>query len=318
MSLMQSLRHWLASGLSLEPARVAPDGGGQPPLPAAPALPVVRSRRATIDGVELFWREAGPADGPAIVLLHGFPSSSHMFRKLIPLLADRFRVIAPDYPGFGHSSAPADYDWTFDNLAATVDRLLDRLEVRRAVFYMQDYGGPVGMRLAVTDPARVAGFVIQNANFRMEGVSQAAADVFMPLWQQNDDRNARQLLTAEMTKFQYTAGARDPDGLDPDAWTHDQATTLDREGATERQLALFRDYASNVARYDAWADWMREHQPPTLVTWGSGDPFFLVPGAEAMVRELNDAELHLFDSGHFALEEDAAGIAGLIRRRFLA
>lgn len=286
---------------------------------AAPAagLPGVRTRTVTVDGLDVFYREAGLPDSPAIVLLHGFPSSSHMYRDLIPLLAGRFRVIAPDYIGFGHSDAPpADaFAYTFDNLARVTQALLDRIGVADAVLYMHDYGGPVGLRLAVARPGSVRGLVFQNANAYMEGVSQAAIDVFMPLWQHGDESGARRMLLAQTTRYQYVAGARDPDALNPDAWTHDQAL-LDRPGSAERQLALFKDYQSNVASYDAWHAYFRMHQPKTLVAWGRGDPFFTVAGAEAFRRDLPDAQVHLLDSGHFALEEDAPTVAALIERTF--
>lgn len=289
------------------------------PFATETALPRVHKRFATVGGLRVFYREAGDPSLPPLVLLHGYPSSSHMYRDLIPLLADRFHVIAPDYIGFGHSAAPdvADFDYTFDNLAAHVQALLDALGVRRAVFYMQDYGGPVGLRLASDRPAQVAGLVVQNANAYMEGVSQAAADVFMPLWQQGDEAGARRMLLAETTQFQYTAGARDAASLSPDAWVHDQAL-LDRPGSAERHLALFRDYQTNVASYDAWHAYFRQHQPRSLVVWGQGDPFFTVAGAQAFGRDLEDLELHLLDGGHFALEEHAAEVAALIKRRFAA
>lgn len=285
---------------------------------AATAPEQVRARGAVVDGLKVFYREAGDARAPAIVLLHGFPSSSHMYRDLIPRLADRFRVIAPDYIGFGHSDAPslAEYAYTFDNLAATTQRLLDQIGVDDAVFYMQDYGGPIGLRLAEARPERVKGLIFQNANAYKEGVSQAALDVFMPLWQHGDETGARQMLLAETTRFQYVAGARRPEALNPDAWTHDQAL-LDRPGNDARQLALFKDYQNNVARYEAWHGYFRTHQPKSLVAWGRGDPFFSVAGAEAFKRDLRDLEVHYFETGHFALEEDAAPIAALIKRYFL-
>ena len=278
----------------------------------------VRARSALVDGLKVFFREAGDALAPAIVLLHGFPSSSHMYRDLIPLLADRFRVIAPDYIGFGHSDAPtvAEYAYTFDNLAATTRRLLDQIGVDDAIFYMQDYGGPIGLRLAAARPERVKGLIFQNANAYMEGVSQAAIDVFMPLWQSGDETGARQMLLAETTRYQYVAGARQAEAINPDAWTHDQAL-LDRPGNDARQLALFKDYQTNVASYDAWHAYFRTHQPKSLLVWGQGDPFFTVAGAEAFKRDLENLEVHYFDTGHFALEEDAAPIAALIKRYFL-
>lgn len=278
----------------------------------------VRSRSALVDGRKVHYREAGAPDAPAIVLLHGFPSSSHMYRELIPLLADRFRVIAPDYIGFGHSEAPtvAEYDYTFDNLATSVQQLLEQIGVDQALYYMQDYGGPIGLRLATARPEKVQGLIFQNANAYMDGVSQAVFDVFMPLWQSGDETGARQMLLAETTRYQYVAGSRSVETLNPDAWTHDQAL-LERPGSEARQLALFRDYQTNVALYDDWHAYFRTHQPKSLVAWGQGDPFFTVAGAEAFKRDLRHLEVHYFNTGHFALEEDAEPIAALIKRYFL-
>lgn len=285
--------------------------------PVTSSANATRYRRAQVRGRTVFYREAGQADAPAIVLLHGFPSSSHMFRDLIPLLADRFRVIAPDYIGFGHSDAPSveDFSYTFDNLAAHVQGLLDQIGVTQAIFYMQDYGGPVGMRLATAHPERVQGLVVQNANAYMEGLTPAVAAVFMPLWERGDETGARSMLAAETTRFQYTEGASDPAALNPDAWLHDQAL-LDRPGSPARQMALFRDYQNNVPLYDSWHAYFRQHQPKTLVAWGKGDPFFGVPGAEAYKRDLKNIRVELLDSGHFALEEDAVRVAELIKQTF--
>lgn len=270
-----------------------------------------------INGLRTFYRAAGHPSQPVIVLLHGFPSSSHMFRDLIPLLADHFRVIAPDYIGFGHSAAPTtdEFDYTFDSLTAHVQALLDRLEITSAIYYMQDYGGPVGLRLATAHPERVRGLVVQNANAYMEGLTPAVAGVFMPLWEKGDESGARQMLLAETTRMQYTAGARHPERLNPDAWVLDQAL-LDRPGSAARQLALFKDYQHNVPLFDVWQAYFRQHQPKTLVAWGQGDPFFGVPGAEAFRRDLKDVRVELLDSGHFALEEDAPRVADLIKQTF--
>jgi pimeloyl-ACP methyl ester carboxylesterase len=270
-----------------------------------------------IHGLRTFYRAAGDPAYPVIVLLHGFPSSSHMYRDLIPLLSDRFRVIAPDYIGFGHSAAPTvdQFDYTFDGLTAHVQALLDRLEVTDAIYYMQDYGGPIGLRLATAHPERVRGLVVQNANAYMEGLTSAVAGVFMPLWERGDDTGARQMLLAETTQMQYTGGARHPERLNPDAWVLDQAL-LDRPGSAERQMALFRDYQHNVPLFDVWQAYFRTHQPKTLVAWGRGDPFFGVPGAEAFRRDLKDVRMELLDSGHFALEEDATRVAELIKQTF--
>lgn len=274
-------------------------------------------RNTTINGLNVFYREAGNPSSPTIVLLHGFPSSSHMFRDLIPQLADKFHVIAPDFIGFGHSAAPlaTEFEYSFDALAAHVQALLDHLKITKAIFYMQDYGGPVGLRLASTRPQQVAGLVVQNANAYIDGISEAAANIFMPLWNNNDETGARQMLLAETTKYQYTAGAANPENLNPDAWTMDQAA-LDRPGDADRQLALFKNYQSNVGLYDTWHAYFREHQPKTLIAWGKGDPFFTVPGAEAYKRDLKDIEVHYLNGGHFALEEFSSDVAQLIKARF--
>jgi pimeloyl-ACP methyl ester carboxylesterase len=270
-----------------------------------------------VNGLRTFYRAAGDPAHPVIVLLHGFPSSSHMFRDLIPLLADRFRVIAPDYIGFGHSAAPTveQFDYTFENLTAQVQGLLDHLAVTDSIYYMQDYGGPIGLRLATARPERVRGLMVQNANAYMEGLTPAVAGVFMPLWERGEDAGARQMLLAETTRMQYTAGARDPERLNPDAWVLDQAL-LNRDGSAERQMALFKDYQHNVPLFDVWQAYFRAHQPKTLVAWGRGDPFFGVPGARAYSRDLSDIRVELLDSGHFALEEEALRIAELIKQTF--
>jgi pimeloyl-ACP methyl ester carboxylesterase/ketosteroid isomerase-like protein len=282
---------------------------------------MITQRTVDIDGIKVFVREAGDRGAPAIVLLHGFPSSSHMFRELIPRLADRFRVIAPDLVGYGHSDAPpvGQFSYTFDNLADVTRKVLQRLEVDSYVLYLNDFGGPVGMRLATSAPERVRGLVIQNANAYMEGVSEAVANLFLPLWKEQNATTlaaARAFLSAEATKMQYTAGARNPAQVSPDAWTLDQAL-LDRPGVAEAQLSLFIDYEKNVGLYDAWHAYFRAQQPRTLVLWGKNDPFFLAAGAEAYKRDLPAAEVVLLDGGHFALEEHADAIADHIKRTFL-
>jgi pimeloyl-ACP methyl ester carboxylesterase/ketosteroid isomerase-like protein len=273
-----------------------------------------------IEHLNVFVREAGDRAAPAIVLLHGYPASSHMFRALIPLLAERFRVIAPDMIGYGHSDAPPAESWqyTFDNQAAIVRKVLEHLEVSSYVLYMHDFGGPVGFRIASSAPDRVRGLVVQNANAYIEGLSQRFADLFMPLWKVGDQRAiaaARGFMTAEATEMQYTAGARDASKLNPDAWKLDQAL-LDRPGVSDAQLAMFIDYQTNIAAYDVWQAYLRSRQPKTLVVWGKSDPFFLPAGAEAFRRDVKDAEIVLLDGGHFALEEHAETIAAEIDRVF--
>jgi pimeloyl-ACP methyl ester carboxylesterase len=270
-----------------------------------------------IEGLDIFYREAGDPSKPTILLLHGFPTSSHMFRNLMPALAERFHLVAPDYPGFGQSSAPPvnEFNYTFDNLAGVIDKFTSTIGLKRYSLYLQDYGSPVGFRLALKNPGRVQALIVQNGNAYEEGLSPAAA----PLKTYGETRDPkiaealRGFLKAETTKFQYTEGARHLNRISPDTWTHDQAL-LDRPGNAEIQLALFADYASNIKSYPVWHEYLRKHQPPTLIVWGRNDPFFTVAGAEAFLRDLPKAELHLLDTGHFALEEESEGIADHIRR----
>jgi pimeloyl-ACP methyl ester carboxylesterase len=254
------------------------------------------------------------------VLLHGFPTSSHMYRDLIPLLAERFHVIAPDYIGFGQSDAPParQFGYSFANLASQVDALLDQLGLTSYILYMQDYGGPVGFRLFSRHPERVAGFVIQNANAYMDGVGDLPKQIFLPLWSKRDtvsEAAARGFLDAATTKFQYQIGARDADAISPDNWTIDQAL-LDRPGTDAYQLDLLEDYKSNVALYESWHAAFREHQPRTLIVWGKHDPFFVPAGAEAFLRDLPRARLVWLDAGHFVLDENAVLVAAEIKAAF--
>jgi pimeloyl-ACP methyl ester carboxylesterase len=285
-----------------------------------PAGPRVQYRRTGVDGVNLFYREAGDRSRPAIVLLHGFPSSSHMYRELIPLLSDSFHVIAPDYPGFGHSDAPSPekFNYTFENLAQFSDALLEQIGITKYYLYLQDYGGPVGFRIALKHPERVLGLVIQNANAYEEGLSDKLKASALPFWK---ERNAttegamREVLNLEFTKAQYTVGALDPAHVSPDAWTFDQAL-LDRPGNSAIQLALLYDYRGNPPLYPAWQAYLRKHQPKTLIVWGRGDFLFTPAGAEAFLRDLPKARLHWLEGGHFALEEHAPTIAKKIKEEF--
>ncbi|MBB3957241.1 alpha/beta fold hydrolase [Novosphingobium sediminicola] len=283
-------------------------------------LPLTTYHFATIKGRRTFYREAGDPSAPTIVLLHGFPTSSHMYRDLIPLLSDRFHVIAPDYIGFGQSDAPSakEFDYTFENLTDHVDGLLDQLGQKRYILYMQDYGGPIGFRLLTRHPDRVAGLVVQNANAYLEGVGDMPKQVFLPLWQGRDattEGAARGFLAAQTTKFQYTVGARNEAAISPDNWAHDQAL-LDRPGTDAYQLDLLYDYRQNVALYDAWHAALRQHQPRTLIVWGNKDPFFIPAGAEAFRRDLPAARLVWLDAGHFVLDENAAQVAAEIKAEF--
>ena len=273
-------------------------------------------RTLPIDGLDLFYREAGPSDAPTIVLLHGFPTSSHMFRDLIPQLADRFRVIAPDYPGYGASSAPSvdDWEYSFDHVATVVDQLLETVGAERYTLYLMDYGAPVGYRIATRHPERVEGLIVQNGNAYDEGL----LEFWEPLkkyWGEPSAENGdalRSLLSLEATTWQYTHGTRVPESISPDNWLVDQPL-LDRPGHQEVQLAMFLDYGSNPPLYPEWQAYFRKHQPPTLIVWGKNDVIFPAEGAHPYLRDLPKAELHLLDTGHFALEENGDEIARLIR-----
>jgi pimeloyl-ACP methyl ester carboxylesterase len=276
---------------------------------------------AQVDGVKIFYREAGPKDAPTVVLLHGFPSSSHMFRELIPRLSDKYHVLAPDYPGFGYSDAPSpgQYAYTFDHLADTVDHFLDQKGITKYSIYIQDYGSPIGFRLATRHPERIQAIITQNGNAYDEGLSPFWAEFLYPYWKDpspTTEAKVRQLLTLDATKLQYLQGFRNPDDVNPDSYLFDQSK-LDRPGNDEIQLALFYDYRNNPPLYPAWHKYLREKKPPVLVVWGKHDPVFAPAGAEAFLKDVPQAELHLLDTGHFALEEDAAEIAQIIRA-FLA
>lgn len=277
-------------------------------------------RTTTVDGVSLFYREAGPPRAPTIVLLHGFPTSSHMFRQLIPLLAGTFHVLAPDYPGFGYSDAPdpATFRYTFDHLAEVTDRALNQLGANRYTLYMQDYGAPVGLRIATLHPERVTGLVVQNGNAYREGLSDLAYKTIQALGTSRTPESEaplRHLITEQGIREQYLTGAQDPRHISPDAWTFD-AARMRRPRMEEIQLTLFSDYISNLARYDEWQQFLYRSRPKTLVMWGRNDPFFVAAGAMAYRRHLPDAEVQLLDGGHFALEEHAALIAREIIRVF--
>jgi pimeloyl-ACP methyl ester carboxylesterase len=279
-------------------------------------IPVTHYRTTTVDGVDIFYREAGPADGPAVVLLHGFPTSSHMFRNLIPLLADKYHVIAPDYPGFGGSAAPdhTAFAYSFGHYADLMDGLLQQLEVPRYAMYVMDYGAPVGYRLALKHPERVSAFVVQNGNAYEEGL-KAFWDPIKAYWADNSTERRKalhMLVTPETTKFQYVDGVRDVSRIDPDNWAHDQVL-LDRPGNRDIQLDLFRDYGTNIPLYPEFQAYFRQFRPPMLIVWGKNDFIFPADGATPYLRDLPDAELHLLDTGHFALEDKLDEMAPLIR-----
>jgi pimeloyl-ACP methyl ester carboxylesterase len=277
---------------------------------------MIHHRTAIVEGVKIFYREAGQAEAPAILLLHGFPSSSHMFRNLIPMLADRYRVVAPDLPGFGFSEAPdrARFRYTFDHLAKVVGGLVEALNIRRYVIYLFDYGAPVGLRLALAHPERITAIISQNGNAYEEGLSEGWNPI-QKYWKEPTEANRgalRDFLKPEATRWQYLHGVSDEAAVAPESYTLD-AALLGRPGNDEIQLDLFLDYASNVALYPRFQAYFREHQPPILAVWGKNDPFFLPPGALAFKRDVPGADVRLIETGHFALETHAREVATAIR-----
>jgi pimeloyl-ACP methyl ester carboxylesterase len=277
-------------------------------------------RTRVVAGVPIFYREAGPADAPVVLLLHGFPTSSHMFRNLIPQLAGLYRVVAPDLPGFGFSDAPdrASFAYTFDHVAQVVDEFTQALQLDRYVLYVFDYGAPVGFRLAVAHPERVLALISQNGNAYEDGLSEGWHPI-QRYWKEPTAENRaalRNFFTPEMTRFQYLHGVSAPERVAPESYTLDQAL-LDRPGNAEKQLDLLLDYQSNVRLYPRFQAYFRAWRPPTLAVWGKNDPFFLPAGAEAFRRDNPCAEVHFVDSGHFPLETHVDEIAQVIHA-FLA
>ncbi len=274
--------------------------------------PRVAHRFVDVGGVRVFYREAGPAGAPALLLLHGFPSASHQFRRLIDALGTRYHLVAPDYPGFGHTEVPAGFAYSFESLADVVEGFVQAIGLNRFTLYAFDFGGPVGFRLATRHPEWIAGLIIQNANAYDEGLSELARGMVAarPGADGAADR-VREILTLPATRGQYEDGTLDPEQIAPDGWTLDQHF-LDLPGRKDAQVALALDYHSNLALYPVWQRWLREHRPPALILWGRGDAFFPEAGARAYLRDLPDARLHLLDTGHFALEDRLPEIAPLI------
>ncbi|GHH07466.1 alpha/beta fold hydrolase [Streptomyces lanatus] len=271
-------------------------------------------RHLDVDGVRVFYRESVPdrADAPVLLLLHGFPSGSHQFRALIEALGSHYRLIAPDHAGFGHTQVPDGFTYSFDRLADITEGFIRALELDRFVMYVFDFGAPIGFRVATRHPEWVAGLVVQNGNAYEEGLSDSARDLLRLTPETPGAQDAIQsLLTVEGTRGQYDTGVADPALIAPDGWTLDQHF-LDLPGRKEAQQALIFDYHTNIESYGDWQAWLRRHTPPTLITWGRNDPFFTGPGAGAYLRDLPDAELHLLDTGHFALETHLGEISALI------
>ena len=310
---------WLSIVTLLAYAALAADAQSMTPVKTTqPNRATLRTtlRSAAIDGINIFYREAGPKDAPVVLLLHGFPSSSHMYRDLIPALSDRYHVVAPDLPGFGFSDAPdrQQFAYTFDHLAQVIDRFTETLELKQYAIYVFDYGAPIGFRLALAHPERITAIISQNGNAYEEGLS-AGWNPIQKYWQEPTAANRaalRSFFALETTKFQYQHGVPDPTQVAPESYTLDYAL-LSRPGNDEIQLDLFLDYASNVALYPKFQQYFRTYRPPVLAVWGKNDPFFLPPGAEAFRRDIPAAEVHFLDTGHFALETHAAEIATIIR-----
>lgn len=280
----------------------------------------VHFNTVTVDGLNLFYREAGAVTQPVVLLLHGFPSASHMFRDLIPELADNYHVIAPDLPGFGMTEQPArdQFAYTFENIANVVSRFTEVLGLDKFALYVFDYGAPVGLRIAMQHPERISALITQNGNAYLEGISDAFAPV-RAYWHAPNQANRdalRSLLTPQTTLFQYTHGVADPSRVSPDGRNLDDFY-LARPGNDEIQLDLLLNYQTNVALYGTMQAYLRTHQPPVLAVWGKNDPFFLPPGAEAFKRDVPSADIRFVDSGHFALETHAREI-GAAMREFLS
>ena len=282
-------------------------------------LSTVRYGTEQVDGLDIFYREAGDPSKQAVVLLHGFPHSSHMYREVLAALGDEFYLIAPDYPGFGDSSFPSvkEYTYTFDNLAETIDKFLSRRRINKQVLMIQDYGAPVGFRIATKHPEKVKGFVVMNGNAYEEGLSKEGWAPIMEYWKNKNNPElekaiAGQVFSDEGLKWQYTHGTRNPDGILPDSWNLDIAKFA-REGQHRMQLDLFYDYQNNVKLYPSWQKYLRDNQPPMLLVWGKNDAFFPVPGAEGYKRDVKNIDYNILDTGHFALEEEAPFIISKMR-----
>ncbi len=278
------------------------------------AVPVVRHRQVEVDGVQVFYRETEPTvpDAPTMLLLHGFPASSHQFRRLLDMMGSAYRLVAPDYPGFGHTRAPDGFEHTFERLTDVVDRFVESIGLAEFIVYMFDFGAPVGFRLVQRRSESIVGLVLQNANAYDEGLSPSARE-FIALHPEGagHEQHVRDLLTLDGTRSQYVQGTTDLTLLPPDGWVVDQFH-LDEPGRKEAQVALAFDYKQNLERYPEWQEWLATHRPPALVLWGREDPFFLPAGATAYVRQLPEAKVHLLDAGHFALEDQLHLVTPLI------
>jgi len=281
------------------------------------ATTTVFYRTLNVEGLEIFYREAGPRDAPTVLLLHGFPSSSHMFRNLIPMIADKYHVVAPDFPGYGESSAPSvdEFDYSFERFASVTEKFTEKLNLSSYALYLSDIGASVGFRLAVMHPERVTALVIQNGEAHAEALNKEFLTGLFAYWKDRSEKNAQGirdwLLTIEGTKWHYLHGVSDPSKISPDNWVIDQANQ-DRPGNKDIQLSILYNAKRNLDVYEDWQEYFRKYQPPTLITWGKNDGIFTVEGAELFKRDIPSAELHLLDTGHFALEEEGVRIGSLM------
>jgi pimeloyl-ACP methyl ester carboxylesterase len=310
------IRNLLATSLILGSLSAMPSEAAQPASSAVSNSRLTTYKAVTVKGLNIFYREAGPESAPAILLLHGFPASSRMFDTLMPLLADRYHLIAPDYPGFGNSDAPSPqtFSYTFDAIADVIDGFTQAIHLDRYALYLQDYGGPVGYRLAVAHPERVSGLVIQNAVTHEEGLGrlQAARTGFWADRAANEEKYRAGLASLDVARLRHVNGSPHPEHYDPDLWK-DEAAFLARPGEADIQSDLFYDYRNNLRAYPAWQAWLRERQPPTLIVWGRYDPVFDIAEVAALKRDLPKAEVHMLDAGHFALDESVVDVARLMR-----
>ncbi len=286
---------------------------------AAENLSAVRYGTEKVDGLDIFFREAGDPSKKAIVLLHGFPTSSHMYREVLAELGDEFYLIAPDYPGYGDSSFPSveEYTYTFDNIAKTMDKFLTQRKLESYTLMIQDYGAPIGFRIATKHPEKVSGFVVMNGNAYEEGLSPKGWAPIMEYWKNKDNPDlekaiAKQVFSLDGLKWQYTHGTRNPEGINPDSWNID-FMKFAREGQHRMQLDMFFDYQNNVKLYPQWQQYLRDNQPPMLIVWGKNDAFFPEPGAQAYKRDVKDIDYNILDTGHFALEEEGEFIINKMR-----
>lgn len=286
---------------------------------AAEGLSAVRYGTEKVDGLDIFYREAGDPSKKAVVLLHGFPTSSHMYREVLAELGDEFYLIAPDYPGYGDSSFPSadEYSYTFDNIAETMDKFLIQRGLKNYTLMIQDYGAPIGFRIATKHPEKVSGFVVMNGNAYEEGLSPEGWAPIMQYWENKDNPElekaiAKQVFSLDGLKWQYTHGTRNPEGINPDSWNID-FMKFAREGQHQMQLGMFYDYQNNVKLYPQWQQYLRDTQPPMLIVWGKNDAFFPEPGAESYKRDVKDIDYNILDTGHFALEEEGTFIINKMR-----